>query len=173
MDNSDRFLCLRVDIDDLKRVFIRCAVEKSLSTVHVVIGKVTMTLNNAFMLELMSMGKLSSTSTSIEYLCFSVCIFRLKCWIKTEFCIFNSKSIEPACWFQQFSSAWCCMSWNRLFISEMCASKTMIQICLRSMSLLTLAVFPGDYRIGKLTGQLSRWWDIPLQNVMLGHWFFR
>ncbi len=51
MDNSDRLLCLRVDIDDLKHVFIRCAVEKSISTVHVVIGKVTTTLNNAFMLE--------------------------------------------------------------------------------------------------------------------------
>ncbi len=70
MDNSDRLLCLRVDIDELKRVFIRCAVEKSLSTVYVVIGKVTMTLNNAFMLEKMTMGQLSSTSTSVGYLCF-------------------------------------------------------------------------------------------------------
>ncbi len=78
MDNSDRLLCLHVDIDDIKRVFIRCAVEKSISTVHVVIGKVTMTLNNAFMLEKMSMGELSRTSTSVGYLCFSVCIFRFK-----------------------------------------------------------------------------------------------
>ncbi len=121
MHNSDRFLCLRVDIDDLKRVFIRCTLEKSLSTVHVVIGKVTMTLNNAFMLELMSMGQLSSTSTSVEYLCFSVCIFRLKRWIKT---VNSASSTARACmlvpavlvcqitWIlagRQLMFSWCCM----------------------------------------------------------------
>lgn len=33
--------------------------------------------------------------------------------------------------------------WNRLFITEICTSETMFQICLRAMSLLTLAVFPS------------------------------
>ncbi len=33
--------------------------------------------------------------------------------------------------------------WNCLFISEICASNTMFQISLRSVSLLTLAVFPS------------------------------
>ncbi len=78
---------------------------KSLSAVHVVIGKVTMTLNNAFMLELMSMGQLSSTSTSFHS-------SRLP------------NNVDPGRQAADVFMMLYVFSWNWLFISEICASRS-------------------------------------------------